>query len=644
VIQALLEYAETRGLASRPGYRKKQIKWVLQFDERGRSLTGLVPSDREFGAAPDLSFSELRALGAKEGEAAHFLVAPLGTWLAWAKDEPEEGKEQKRRATLVKMLQSAAESCPSLIGIATALPDPATREAALQRFAALKPAPKPTDLATVMLGSDFPVEDERWHAWWDTFRAGLLEGGKAKGEMVSFATGELIEPEPTHPKLTKLSGVGLSQPFAPIITFDKPAFESYGLGQGANAAMDAEGAKAYVTALDDLLERSVIYSWKRPKRKEPKQLAKDFAKLGGARILYWYSGPAEAVKLVEDELDVPGLGLGSVPPRELPKDEDGADRALIEARLEDAIRRIKTGDTAIPVGEVRFHMVALSGAGGRVMTRDYVQSSLRTIADAAERWFEDLTLETYTGGLSRAPKLEEVLTCPLKPKGDQDYLKWVTPVGAWRQQIWRAALLGYAVPESAAAKALLAFNSSVVSGDLTDSEKAGRARALCRLRLALVKAHLIRNRGISMQPALDPEHDSSAYHCGRLLAVYDSLQRAALGDVGAGVIQRYYGGAMTNPTGVFGQLARLAQTHLNKLEGLSSYFIWLIGDIHNGIRREGDRHAGYPPALDQDRQAMFALGFWHQTAWDNEVRPLKVEERKERYGELAAASASRGGK
>ncbi|HRJ97910.1 MAG TPA: hypothetical protein PLL78_14630, partial [Fimbriimonadaceae bacterium] len=103
MINALLEYAESRGLASRPGYRKKQVRWVLDFDADGTTLTGVIPSKKEFPTAPDLSFSELRALGAKEGEAAHFLIAPLGTWLAWAKDEEGESKEMARRSTLIKM-------------------------------------------------------------------------------------------------------------------------------------------------------------------------------------------------------------------------------------------------------------------------------------------------------------------------------------------------------------------------------------------------------------------------------------------------------------------------------------------------------------------------------------------------------------
>ena len=134
-----------------------------------------------------------------------------------------------------------------------------------------------------------------------------------------------------------------------------------------------------------------------------------------------------------------------------------------------------------------------------------------------------------------------------------------------------------------------------------------------------------------MKPALDLEHPCPAYHCGRLLAVYDSLQRAALGDVGAGVVQRYYGGALTNPAGVFGQLSRMAQTHLSKLDGgLSNIYSERIAEIHNGIRGEGESPAKYPSALNMDDQAQFALGFWHQTAATNRERSEAIAAKKVR--------------
>lgn len=640
MIQALLEYAESRALAAAPGFSYKDVEWIIDSSSTSKTATLVTAGTGTRGKrfyAPDLTQPEMKALGAREGAAAHFLVAPLSHWLGIAKDEKDQPTEAKRRQTLLNLLNDCSTLAPACGELRDLLSSDSIVNALIEQIKRPGSKAKLTDKATPRLDGCLFVKDEDWQrwwasfvdkndwpSWWATFRAGLQKRG-AVGETPSFASGALVKPAKTLGKLAKLTGVGLSQPQAPIITFDKPAFESYELSQGANAAMSDEEAKVCVTALDDLLERSVIYSWKRPKPKQPKQLAREFAKLGGARILYWYSGPAEAVKHVEEELDVPGLGLGSVPPREPVKDEEGADRVLIESRLRSAINQIKSGETSVPVGDVKFHLIALSGAGGRVMTRDYLQSSLRDIAEAAEKWFSDLSLATYRGGPSQDPKLEQVLTCPLRPRGDQDYLKWVTPVGAWRQQLWRAALLGGRIPESAAAKALLAFNSTVVSGDLTDSEKGDRARAHARLRLALVKTYLIRNKGVPMQPALDPEHPSPAYHCGRLLAVYDKVQRVALGDVGAGVVQRNYGGAIVNPSGVLGRLSTLVTKHLDKIGGgLEHTYEAKIAEIHNGIKET------YPAALDQEGQALFALGFWHQIASDNAEKAKNTAAKKAR--------------
>jgi CRISPR-associated protein Csd1 len=142
-----------------------------------------------------------------------------------------------------------------------------------------------------------------------------------------------------------------------------------------------------------------------------------------------------------------------------------------------------------------------------------------------------------------------------------------------------------------------------------------------------------------MTPALDPEHPCSAYHYGRLLAVYDDLQREALGDVGAGVVQRFYGGALTNPSGVFGQLSRMSQAHLGKLGGgLAQLFEMRIAEIHNGITAAEGAHPSYPTALNMEAQALFALGYWHQIGAINAERAAAIAAKKARI-ELQANGA-----
>jgi len=630
MIHALLQYAEDRGIVSKPGYTKKIVKWILNFDKDGKNFTGIVPSNRSFLFAPDLSQGELKTLGAKMGMGTHFLIAPIGAVIGWGNDEKNSEIERVRKRTFIWMLNEASAYDDSFHNLAAALLDPEISRSIHQEVLKQNPRVKPQDSVTMCVGGRFPVEENSWHEWWDQFRLTLTKPDNCRFLMPSFGTGKLVSPALIHPKLKQLSGVGLSQPHAPIVTFDKSAFESYGLSQGMNAAMDIEAANTYVAAIDNLLENSLIYNWHTQTKKTNKELVTDRARIGGARIAYWYIGSSEMRKEIEEKNDLIALVLGSADKKKAPPENPIEERVMAEARLRKALDSIRSGERRANIGSIHFCILALSGAGGRVMVRDFMEGTVLRLASTTENWFSDLSLITYSGETSGPlPGLEQILTAPLPSKKPrQDYLDWVAPVGAWRQSLWRAAFTDSRLPETAFVRALSEHDKAIIRGDLTDSEIGHKSQRLSRFRLALVKAYLIR-KGVTMNSALDPEHPSAAYHCGRLLAVYDFLQRTALGDVGAGIVQRFYGGALTNPSGVFGQLSRMAQTYLAKLDGGRAYiYTERIAEIHNGIRKNGDKAATYPSALDLDGQALFALGFWHQIAAINKERADAIAAKK----------------
>lgn len=112
-----------------------------------------------------------------------------------------------------------------------------------------------------------------------------------------------------------------------------------------------------------------------------------------------------------------------------------------------------------------------------------------------------------------------------------------------------------------------------------------------------------------MSVYLNKEHPAPAYHCGRLLAVLASLQRSALGDVGAGVVQRYYVAASQTPGLTLGRLVANAKNHLNKLEGGLAY--WYEDQIAEIMSRIQDR---IPSTLNLEQQSLFALGYYQQIA------------------------------
>lgn len=114
-----------------------------------------------------------------------------------------------------------------------------------------------------------------------------------------------------------------------------------------------------------------------------------------------------------------------------------------------------------------------------------------------------------------------------------------------------------------------------------------------------------------MTAYLNQDHPDTAYHCGRLLAVLANLQYAALGDVGAGVVQRYYAATSQTPALILGRLITNSKNHLNKLEGGLAF--WYENKIADVMSRIQDRA---PRTLDLEGQSLFALGYYQQLAHD----------------------------
>lgn len=127
----------------------------------------------------------------------------------------------------------------------------------------------------------------------------------------------------------------------------------------------------------------------------------------------------------------------------------------------------------------------------------------------------------------------------------------------------------------------------------------------------------------ALKPYLNEEHPHSAYHCGRLMAVLARLQHSALGDVGAGIVQRYYAAASSTPTLVLGRLTRTSQFHLNKLDpGLAHWYEGKISAIWGRIKDT------IPQTLTLEEQSLFALGYYQQMA-DLRTKKSKKDDKPE---------------
>ncbi len=548
---------------SEPGFSRKSVKWAITCTVEGR-YTGVVAlaegKGKIFDGCPNLSQPEL--VGGSEPRA-HFLAESLPTVALYLDDKAEDKDCEKFAAKhkwFVNLLRQASQAAPYLQPTAQLLTD----KAAISQVQAdlRKAKAKPTESAIVIVDGVNPLERDDWRGWWRTFRASLrppAAGGTS--HMRCIVTGEAVEPVATQPKVKGLAGVGGLSVGDVLAGFDKAAFQSYGLEQAANAAMSEATATAYAETLSRLIsERNV--------------------KLGNALAVWWFIGQEDI--RADDEV----MAWFSEPPEQT--------AGAAERRAHSLLTAIRMGQRNDLAGS-RFVALMLSGAAGRVMVREVMQGSFEELVAHTEAWFHDLAIVARDGkGLAHDPKFLAVAGSLVRDLKDLP--------SPWLQQLWRAAVTGGLIPAATLAQAVTRARIDVIQ-----DAPASHAR------MALIKAYLIRNKGDqNMQPHMNPEHPAPAYHCGRALALFARLQRAALGDVGGGVVQRYYTAAAQTPGLILGRLAGNAKNHLAKLEGGLAW--WYENQLAGIMSRIGD---SVPRTLSLEEQSLFALGYYQQLATFN---------------------------
>ncbi len=157
---------------------------------------------------------------------------------------------------------------------------------------------------------------------------------------------------------------------------------------------------------------------------------------------------------------------------------------------------------------------------------------------------------------------------------------------------------------------------SLMASVLTRIRADGEVNAL---RVGILKALLIRNFKKEATPvALDPANTNRGYVLGRLFALYEEIQRAALGGrVNATIKDKFYGSASATPRKVFAVLDGGSANHLAKIRKLN------IGREVNLQRQlqalmdlmsPSDDPAldPFPVSLTAQEQAYFGLGYHHQ--------------------------------
>jgi CRISPR-associated protein Csd1 len=235
-----------------------------------------------------------------------------------------------------------------------------------------------------------------------------------------------------------------------------------------------------------------------------------------------------------------------------------------------------------------FYLALLSGAQGRAILRDWFESTVRAIAASVRCYFDEVAIVPRLLADSETAPLRNVLRS-IAVRGED---KNLPPNLAGR--LFESILLGRPFPASLLETAVRRMRAE---GDAPQA------------RIGLVKAILIRNHGMEVKKEMDPSNTNTGYRLGRLFAVLERLQGAAIGNPNATIVDRYFGAASKTPVLVFPRLLSLAQHHASKADN-GGYFQKLIEEIVEPL----DPADAFPSVLDLPTQGMFALGYYHQRA------------------------------
>lgn len=610
MFSALQDYAVSRGLASPPGMNTKSIFWRIDLDRDGHYL-GLTPlTDTQgqlglrFAGVPEQKANVMNA-----GGRSHFMVETLDVVVLLGLEKQEEKKQSAIRAKhdyFVSLLKDSAQAFAPNGLCAHVLEDEelcARIRQDLQQHKA-----KPTQTVAFAVDDRLLIRQTGWHAWWQQRRS---EEGAPKGKtgavsqeqrlMRCLMSGELVLPVASHDKIKGLTVIG-GQALSALVSFDKDAFSSFGLGQASNAAMSETAMKAYLDAMNDLVQKGTGYS--------------DM----GLMVLTWYRDPLadpkdDAAALLDNRHD------------EMEDEEDEEDRRMAamaandpasissaERRAKELLQAVESGKRQDLMGN-RYHIIILSSAGARVMIRDYRDVAFVELTRNIDQWLEDTRLVSLyrVGGMLNPPRFKGLIASVATPFASGK-LDWKSVPPNLAANLYFAALLDSEIPYAALERAVLRLRNEALSGGMLLKSKDAKVKGTNYAALQLIRAyHVRKNRnGVSdvpnpTQPGLNPDHPETAYQTGRLMAVLADLQRSALGEVGAGVIERFYGSFSTTPAMVYGRLIHLAQNHLSKLSGGGRhYYDGKLSEINAKIV---DR---LPTTLTMEEQSLFALGYYQQ--------------------------------
>ncbi|MDO4276350.1 MAG: type I-C CRISPR-associated protein Cas8c/Csd1 [Eubacteriales bacterium] len=405
-----------------------------------------------------------------------------------------------------------------------------------------------------VMGPQYAQEDPEIREIWET----ILQESEGERDGICLVTGQKAEITRIH---TVIKGVqGAQSSGAALVSFNAPAFESYGKEQSYNAPVGKYAAFAYTTALNYLLsQRKYVFQF------------------GDTTVLFWAESGEEAYQeafffSIEPEID-----------------NQESVRGVFAALKEN--RPVVIDDIRLNPDQ-KFFILGLSPNAARLSVRFYYEDSFGKILENLDRHYKRMEIVRpswddmeYLGVNRMIQQTVNQNSRDKKPKPNM------------ASAALQAILSGGNYPESLYSNVLIRIRSE--QGRVT------------RGRAAIIKAYLLKNKKVLEKEGafvkLNEETNDRAYVLGRIFAVLEAIQEDANRGINATIRDKYFNSASAAPATIFPVLFKLKNSHIRKLEnpGARVNYEKLITELMGKIDE-------FPLRLSLEEQGKFDLGYYHQ--------------------------------
>ena len=416
------------------------------------------------------------------------------------------------------------------------------------------------------MGIEEAQDDPMIQEAWEQARGESGEGP----EGICLVTGKRSEISRIHRTIKGVPGAQSSG--AALVSFNAPAFESYGKEQSYNAPVGKYAQFAYTTALNDLLSH------------------RDYTfQLGDSMIVFWDESSEEAYQ---------EAFIWSAEPKR--------DNQDVVKDLFDNLKKqwaVRVDDTAINPDQ-RFFILALAPNAARLSVRFFYQDSFGNILKNLAAHYQRMEVVKPAWEDREYLGIRDLLSETVNQKS-----KDKSPVPNMAAMVLQAIISGSRYPASLYTDTLIRIRSE--KGNVTW----GRA--------GILKAYLIRNyqwKEGENYMGLNEGSKEEAYVLGRLFAVLESIQQDANPGINATIRDRYFNSACAAPASAFPVLMKLKNSHMKKIEreraGSKIYYEKLLTEILEKLKE-------FPARLSLEEQGKFILGYYHQMQKRYEKREEK---------------------